>query len=484
MNAQTKTADRTSAKQQAPQQAPTGNLPAQAEPRGKPPIVQFREYVEARMATLEDALPPHIAPQKFVSVLMTALQNKPKLLECTFPSLWNACVRAAQDGLLPDGREGAIAPYGENVDGKRVAEIATWMPMIEGFRKKIFETGKVKLWEVEVVREKDEFEYERGDKAFLHHRPMRLGFEDPGRIVGAWSRAELLDGSVVYEVMSAYEIAQIAAKSKSPGGPWKDAAFFGEMCKKVVARRHYKQLPHSESLSDMLRRDDETFGLADDQAPPIPARPAPRRIASREAFDQYAGVDRSASMPISSTGQTIEHDANGEVTDGTKVTKEFVNETLDKTRRGAGAQVADPAAPGASKEAAAATGNATAAASINQVADPSGEKTGASGASKEAGATTGNAPVASASTNKASNDLPEETLDGADRPWPPGATPTTLAEYKRYQTTSLAALTKAGEVAPWFNSEINKQLRFACGAIDVEFEPLQKEAMARRRALG
>src|SRR4051794_157466 len=94
----------------APQTAPAGNLPAQQNNGQKrtPLIVEFRDYVQARMATLEDALPPTITPKRFVSVLMTALQNKPKLLECTFPSLWNACVRAAQDGLLPDGREGAI----------------------------------------------------------------------------------------------------------------------------------------------------------------------------------------------------------------------------------------------------------------------------------------------------------------------------------------------------------------------------------------
>ncbi|MGC2774854.1 MAG: recombinase RecT, partial [Bradyrhizobium sp.] len=219
----TRAAERTT-NQAPPRQAPSGNVPAarnrqqapaqQDEAKRPPAIVQFRDYVQARMATLEDALPPTIPPKRFVSVLMTALQNKPTLLTCTFPSLWNACVRAAQDGLLPDGREGAIAPYGENKDGKRVAEIATWMPMVEGYRKKIFEAGKVKSWTVEVVHEKDDFDYELGDNAYIRHKPF-FGAGNPGNVVGAYSIAKLESGEIVREVMSAFKIAQVQAKSKA-----------------------------------------------------------------------------------------------------------------------------------------------------------------------------------------------------------------------------------------------------------------------------
>jgi recombination protein RecT len=475
----TKTAER-HATQAAPKEAAAGNLPAQQQPRNKPPIVQFREYVELRMATLEDALPPTITPKRFVSVVMTALQNKPKLLECTFPSLWNACVRAAQDGLLPDGREGAIAPYGENKDGKRTAEIATWMPMIEGYRKKIFETGQVKSWQVNVVYEKDDFEFELGDNAFLRHKP-HIGADASGGVVGAYSIAKLESGETVREVMSAFQIKQVQDKSKAGSGPWKDAAFFPEMCKKVVARRHYKQLPHSESMDAMIARDDADHGLLDPEATPI-ARPAQtRRIASREAFDAYAGATDGA-------GQVIDHDdTTGEVTDDDRsgfqnddqaqASKTEAKATNSQTTTTAASERSGEAA---GKEAGAATKGTNSAPASTAKDEVAGSDTGAG---KEAGATIA-ANDAPASTASEEADLPidDETADGADRPWPPGAVPSNEAEYERYLDTSLAAMTDARGVPTWWNSQEQKDLRKACNV--VRFKELQDKAIARRKELG
>ena len=41
------------------------------------------------------ALPAHIPVERFMRVVMTAVQNNPELLKCTRQSLFNACVRAA-----------------------------------------------------------------------------------------------------------------------------------------------------------------------------------------------------------------------------------------------------------------------------------------------------------------------------------------------------------------------------------------------------
>lgn len=462
----TKTAERP-ATQTAPKEAPRDNLPAQSPPKQKPPIVQFREYVEARMATLEDALPPTITPKRFVSVVMTALQNKPKLLECTFPSLWNACVRAAQDGLLPDGREGAIAPYGENKDGKRVAEIATWMPMIEGYRKKIFETGKVNAWEVNVVREKDEFEYELGDNAFIRHKPY-MGPGAPGGIVGAYSIAKLLSGETVREVMSAFEINQIAAKSKASTGPWKDAAFVGEMSRKVVARRHYKQLPHTESMDAMIAREDADHGLADPEATPI-ARPA-RRLASREAFDAYAGA-------VDGAGQTIEHDAGtGEVTEADR--SEFQDEDQSQTSTTTAPAASRQGEASGNKEAGAKPVANDASASTSQEQAIAAQ----SGASKETDAARAATGASVSNPSNADQDemlLDDNQVDGADRPWPPGAVPTNEAEYERYLDTRLASMTKPSDwhlFLDWWKTDEQAALRQACKVTRIK--ELQNKAVA------
>ena len=93
----TTTRDRNDQQQDAPREAPAGNLPATTEGKQKHPIVAFQEYAQARMEQLQFALPSHISPDRFTRILMTALQRKPDLLKCTRQSLWNACLLAAQE---------------------------------------------------------------------------------------------------------------------------------------------------------------------------------------------------------------------------------------------------------------------------------------------------------------------------------------------------------------------------------------------------
>lgn len=256
-----------------------------------PPIVRFKNYMDARTPDLMRALPSHISPERFQRTALTALQNKPDLLNCTPQSLWVACMRAAHDGLMPDGREGAIVPYGENANGQRAKEIATWMPMIEGLRKKARNSGEILNWETHVVRARDDFSVVLGDHPQIVHRPY-VGDDEPGVIVAAYSIAWLKDGSISREVMTKRELDQIKAKSKAKGGPWSDPAFIPEMYRKTVARRHYKTLPHSSDLDDMIRADDEAFGLEDRSASQIEDRQQ-RRIANVSgALDEFASAGR------------------------------------------------------------------------------------------------------------------------------------------------------------------------------------------------
>jgi recombination protein RecT len=60
---------------------------------------------------LAQALPAGIAADRFIRVTLTAIQLQPELLECERKSLLLACLRAANDGLMPDGREGAFVVF-------------------------------------------------------------------------------------------------------------------------------------------------------------------------------------------------------------------------------------------------------------------------------------------------------------------------------------------------------------------------------------
>ena len=123
------------------------------------PLTVFQQTLERpeTRQQIQKALPNHIPLERFERVAQTAVQNTPALLDpqkVERRSLFVALVKAAQDGLLPDGREGAIVPY----KGK-----AMWQPMVAGIMTKVRRSGEIANWEVAAVFEKDTFERLLGD---------------------------------------------------------------------------------------------------------------------------------------------------------------------------------------------------------------------------------------------------------------------------------------------------------------------------------
>lgn len=237
--------------------------------REQPEIVKFRDQLEARAREMKMALPSHISPEKFQRTIITTTMSDPELLNADRQSLVLACMKAAQDGLLPDKREAAIVVFKES---KKQADntwktrlIATYLPMVYGLRKKILQSGDVVALEVGVVYEAEveagKFFYEVGLEPPLRHRPMLSLTEEQtsdGQIVAAYSIATMKDGTRSYEVMRRFEIDRVRETSKTgatkdrngqkrtPSGPWVD--WFPEMAKKTVMRRHAKTLPQSGDI--------------------------------------------------------------------------------------------------------------------------------------------------------------------------------------------------------------------------------------------
>jgi recombination protein RecT len=81
------------------------------------------EIIRADMTKMEPqfkaALPPQISVEKFTRVAMTAIQQDQNLLLADRTSLFGACMKAAQDGLIPDGREAAFVVYNKKVKAQR-----------------------------------------------------------------------------------------------------------------------------------------------------------------------------------------------------------------------------------------------------------------------------------------------------------------------------------------------------------------------------
>lgn len=245
------------------------------------PRDEFRETIESMAEPFARSLPSHIKPEKFQNVVLTAVFTDPGLLNADRASLLDAAMKAAQDGLLPDKREGAFVLFGNKV---------TWLPMIGGILKRVQQSGEIKMITARVVYGGDHFrtwiddagehvEYEPGED------------QDQSIIRRVFAMATTKEGAVYVEPLSAKDIEKIRNVSRAKNsGPWKD--WWEEMAKKSAIRRLAKRLPLSVELHDLIQRDNELYDLS--QAPE--ARPSLReRLATAKQnsiTDAREGFDR------------------------------------------------------------------------------------------------------------------------------------------------------------------------------------------------
>ena len=216
----------------------------------------FKGHLEARMPDIEAVLPKGISLKRFRAVALSAATRQPEILNAKPNTLFGAITKAAQDGLLPDGREGVILSYGGE---------ATWIPMVHGQRKRARELEDM-IVQAEVVHQNDHFRFVAGDEPKLEHTPAPLG-QDRGPAVGVYAIFRK-NGEILHrEIMDKQQIEAVKAKSKSPNGPlWK--GMWGEAWRKTVIKRGFKAVPVGEAMDQIIERDNETYDF-EGQAQPV-----------------------------------------------------------------------------------------------------------------------------------------------------------------------------------------------------------------------
>lgn len=220
------------------------------------PIESFRNTLARMQPEFTAALPPQIPAEKFIRTVITVVQMNPRYLEADRRSLLGSCMKAAQDGLLLDGREAALVPF----NGKGGTALQ-YMPMIAGILKKIRNSGELASISANVVYQRDKFDYELGDDERIVHKP-HLG-EDRGAAMAVYAIARTKDGAVYREVMSVGEVEKIRQSSKAANaGPWVN--HWGEMARKTVLKRLAKRLPTSTDVDQVIDSDNEAAGFGSD----------------------------------------------------------------------------------------------------------------------------------------------------------------------------------------------------------------------------
>lgn len=262
------------------------------------PIEAMRGTLVKMQPEFQAALPPQIPVEKFIRTTLTAVQMNPELLGADRRSLLGACMKAAQDGLLLDGREAAPVIF-RTKEGPKVQ----YMPMVGGILKKIRNSGELASISAHVVYSNDQFEYELGDNENIIHKPF-LG-EDRGKPIAVYAVAKTKDGAIYREVMSVADVDKVRQASRAKdAGPW--VQWWDEMAKKTVIRRMAKRLPSSADVDQVLASDNEASGFV--------------QIERREAIN-ITPMPESQQAPLSrlkaSMGQPVDEaidQATGEIT--------------------------------------------------------------------------------------------------------------------------------------------------------------------------
>ena len=233
----------------------------------RPPMVVLRDRLQQREAEIRAAT--EIPVETFIRAVMTSVQLNQEILACTFPSVWNACMRACREGLLPDGLDGAIVPF---------KGTAQWIPMYQGQLRRFRRSGQFKWITAGIVRQGEEFAHfidENGEH--FRHVP---GGNFHAEIVKCYAIATTKDGGVFVAVLDKAEADKIRNESRATreDSPWKK--WPEEMLKKTGLRRLVKYLPQARDL------------MSDDDAP-IPELQASSSVASipiHPAIDEAADV--------------------------------------------------------------------------------------------------------------------------------------------------------------------------------------------------
>lgn len=251
------------------------------------PVEGLRLALQRMTPEFAVALPPQIPAERFVRTLLTTVQMNPALLQADRRSLFAAAMRAAQDGLLLDGREAAAVIFGKgNVQ---------YMPMVDGLLKKLRNSGELASISCHVVFDADEFEYELGDAESIRHKP-HLG-PNRGKPRAVYAIARTKDGAVYREVMSVEDVERVRNVSRArDAGPWKD--WWDRMAIKTCLRRICRRLPSSADLDSVLEADNEASGFVNQ----------PRSQAEATVTQPAADVSPLARLKASIAEPEVTHD--------------------------------------------------------------------------------------------------------------------------------------------------------------------------------
>lgn len=266
-------------------------MPDQQQPKKLSPVEDLVNTLGSEKIVSEfgKVLPKHVPVERFIRIAQTAVRIKPDLAAANRQSFFSELMKAAQDGLVIDGREATINAY----NNKKInAKIAKYMPMVFGICKKARNSGEIKTIDAAVVYEKDTYS-QWTDETGAHFKHERARGER-GKPQLTYAYAMTRDGGFFFEEIDEEQMNAIEASNRGAGedSPWK-GKFRDEMRRKSAIRRLAKyRLPSSTDIDQVIQRDDDLYdGTANGgETAPVEENNKPTRLGKMLGSEEKAAV--------------------------------------------------------------------------------------------------------------------------------------------------------------------------------------------------
>lgn len=213
---------------------------------------QITSAVAERLDTLKDeglALPAHYNAQNALKAAYLRLQTvkdrqgRPALTVCTEPSIANALLDMAIQGLSPAKNQCYFIVYGNELQMQR-----SYFGTIAALKR----LDSIEDIDAQVIHQGDEFEIgadETGHIIVTKFKPSFANLDKP--IKGAFAFIKLTNGRTAYTVMTKAQIDVSWSQSRNRQNKVQDK-FSDEMAKRTVINRAAKMFINTSDDSDLL----------------------------------------------------------------------------------------------------------------------------------------------------------------------------------------------------------------------------------------
>lgn len=191
----------------------------------------FVQKLNPYLGQVAAVVPRHMLADHYLSLLLRAATEQPKILQCTPESVVIALVDVIR-WRLEIGRTVHLVPYGD-----KLQTIIDY----KGYIQLMVNSGHVRDVSAEVVYETDAFEWSLIDQRVTRHERLNAG--TPDQIVGAYAVAKLPHGERKFTYLTREQIEARRACSRQPNGEKWSKKNYASACKTSAIREMQKYMP-------------------------------------------------------------------------------------------------------------------------------------------------------------------------------------------------------------------------------------------------